>query len=482
MPSGKTRWSDRVGHLYGLRVLAAWGFGRTLRLLGVVLWVGLLADVILVARPDLLHTADFGTDTSNYVAFGERLADRQPLYALSPGDRPVGADNPPQWTVPILSPPQMALPWAAMTVLPDAMRFYGPWAIGLAGTIAVGLLFMQRAPALLVLVTLPSLNGLALTAWSGNVNALIAPSVMLIWWAGRREDSRLAVIATGALAAMLGAVKIGPSLLWAWLIGRRPSNAIAGGLLAAGVLTGAVAAFGGVGVFHEYFLVAVGTASEPSASSLTGVLVSFGLTPDAARVAWLGVVILVGLSAFLSRRSPVVAFAAAAAGLVLLTPVVRNETIALALVVAGTPWTAASRSTGVRPHVAISACTAGVMIGVSIATGGLVQSSMYLGNATAQPVIVRFPTPGQSASWGYLVQAGEVGIGWSDQTGAVLTPLRIFDLECHLVAVVDVSREGGSYRLDSAGIKAEPLPSGAAYLLYDSRCSDQMPKFGVQAR
>ena len=205
---GKTNLSDWVSQTYGLRIIAGWGFERTMRLIGVVAWLGLLANMILVARPDLLHPADFGSDTSNYVAFGERLVDRGQLYALSPGDRPVAADNPPSWTVPILSPPQMAVPWAAMTPMPDVVRFYLPWAIGVAGTIAVGILFIRRAPVLLLVVTLPFLKGLALTAWSGNVNALIAPAAMLTWWAGREHSHRFGVIVTGAMAATFGAVKI----------------------------------------------------------------------------------------------------------------------------------------------------------------------------------------------------------------------------------------------------------------------------------
>ena len=157
----------RLAHAYGIRILVGWGVERTFRALGLVLWAGLLANVIVVARPDLLHTADFGTDTSNYVAFGERLAEQRDLYALSPGDRPVPADNPPVWTVPILSPPPMAVPWAVLACLPDPVRFYGPWALGIGGTIAAGCLFLRRAPVLLILVTLPFLKGLAITAWSG---------------------------------------------------------------------------------------------------------------------------------------------------------------------------------------------------------------------------------------------------------------------------------------------------------------------------
>ena len=478
---GKANLSDRISQTYGLRIIAGWGFERTMRLVGVVIWFGLLANMILIARPDLLHPADFGSDTSNYVAFGERLVDRGQLYALSPGDRPVPADNPPTWTVPILSPPQMAIPWAAMTPMPDAVRFYLQWVIGVAGTIAVGILFIRRAPVLLLVVTLPFLKGLALTAWSGNVNALIAPAAMLTWWAGREHSHRFGVIATGAMAATFGVVKIGPTLLWAWLIGRRPLDAIAGGLLAVGALTGVVVLLVGMQPFQDYLRIAVGSATDPSALSFTGVLTGLGMPTVIARVIWLGAAAALGVTAFLSRRSPRIALAAAAAGLVLLTPIVRSESLALVLVVAGTPWTAQGRPMGVRIPAALSGCAAAAMVGVSIATGGLVQSTMRLENATVHAVIVRFPA--QTASWGYLVQPGQSGIGWFDETGAVLGPMAVFDPECRLLAVVAVAPTGGSYRLGSEGMRAAASVPGSTYLPYDSRCSEEMmPNFGVQTR
>lgn len=481
-PVGTTTLADRVGRMYGLRIVASWGFERTLRTVGVVVWAGLLANVIMIARPDLLNTADFGSDTSNYVAFGERLADRGQLYDLSPGDRPVAADNPPSWTVPILSPPQMAVPWAAMTPMPDAVRFYLPWAIGVAGTIAVGILFMRRAPVLLVLVTLPFLKGLALTAWSGNVNALIAPAAVLTWWAGREHSHRFGVIATGAMAATLGAAKIGPTLLWAWLIGRRPWDAIAGGLLAVGVLTGIVVLLVGLQPFQDYLLIALGNASAPSALSFTGVLTGLGMPMVVARVVWLGAAVALGVTAFVSRRSPRIAFAAAAAGLVLLTPIVRSESISLALVVAGAPWTAQGRPMRVRVNFAIAGCVAAAAVSVSVMTGGLTRSAMYLENATDQAVIVRFSAPGQSASWGYLVNPGQSGTGWSDQTGGVLGPVRVFDAGCRLLNVTDVAPLGGSYKIDAEGLHDRSLIAGATYLPYDARCSEQMPKFDVETK
>lgn len=477
-----TDWRRRLTEAYGIRIVVGWGVERTLRVLVLVVWAGLLANVILVARPDLLHTADFGSDTSNYAAFGERLADQGDLYALSPGDRPVPADNPPVWTVPILSPPQMAVPWAALSWMPDPIRFYLPWAVGVGGTIAVGALFLRRAPVLLVLVTLPFLKGLAITAWSGNVNALVVPAALLAWWAGEARVRRAGAFGASAVAAGLGAVKFGPTLLWAWLVGRRPLEALAGGLLSIGALTGVVLLLAGVTPFRDYLAIAAGSTSDPSALSLLGILTDLGVPPTMARILWAVVAIGLGVTALLSRRRPALAMAAAAAGLVFLTPVVRNETVSVALVVAGTPWVVRRGVSGSKPTVLVASLVAVGAVAVSILTGGLDRSTFQIENASDQPVIVRFSAPGQSASWGYLIQPGERGVGWADQVGGVLGPFRIFDVGCGLVSAGDLDTVGGSYRIDGAGLTPITSVVGGPLLPYDARCSTSMPIFGEEDR
>ncbi len=473
-------WRQRLGEAYGIRIVVGWGVERTLRVLALVVWAGLLANVILVARPDLLHTADFGSDTSNYAAFGERLAEQGDLYALSPGDRPVPADNPPVWTVPILSPPQMAVPWAAMAWMPDPVRFYLPWALGVCATIAVGVLFLRRAPVLLVLVTLPFLKGLAITAWSGNVNAFVAPAALLAWWAGEAQIRRTGVLTAGAAAAALGAVKIGPTLLWAWIVGRRPLQALSSGLLAISMLTGVVLLLVGLTPFQDYLAIAAGSTSDPSALSLLGILTDLGLSPTMAQILWAVVAIGLGITALLSRRRPGLAMAAAAAGLIVLTPVVRNETVSVALIVAGTPWIMSRGSPDTKPTMLIAALVAVTAVAISILTGGLDRSTFQIENASDRPVIVRFSASGQSASWGYLVEPGQIGAGWLSQTGGVLGPFRVFDDQCALVAMSEMPSTGGAYRLDESGVHASSADASADSLPYDSRCSTSMPIYGEE--
>src|SRR5205823_2822366 len=56
-------------------------------------------------------------DAYTYLAAGQRLNAGHQLYALSPGDNPVQL-NPPYWTVPLLSPPFMAVLWRPLALLP----------------------------------------------------------------------------------------------------------------------------------------------------------------------------------------------------------------------------------------------------------------------------------------------------------------------------------------------------------------------------
>ncbi len=65
-------------------------------------------------------------DALVYLGAGERLNAGHQLYALSPGDRYVGA-NPPYWTVPTLSPPFMGVLFRPLALLPPDLGAYVWW-------------------------------------------------------------------------------------------------------------------------------------------------------------------------------------------------------------------------------------------------------------------------------------------------------------------------------------------------------------------
>jgi hypothetical protein len=465
--------------IFGLRIVARWGLDRSLRTLVLFFWIGSLVNVIAQTNPDLLYPSSLGSDTSNYVAFGERLRDGHAFYALSPGDRPAPADNPPAWSVPILSPPQTAVPWAILSALPAVMPFYLPWFLGMAGTIALGTCFILRAPRLAVLASIPILHGLAVTALSGNVNALIGSAAVLACWAGQPTTGRRGVAAIAALTAALSIIKFGPIFIWLWLVGRRGRDALIAGAITVAVLTGAVLVAGGLAPFTAYLQTSFASATEPTPYSVVGLLIGLGMRPDLARLIWIVVVgLLVVLTVSLSRRRPETAFVAAVVGMVFLTPVVRLESVSL-LVAAGSPWIIRGGLGGLRVPAIGSAAAAGLVAVASIATGGLATSSMLIENATDQPVIVRFGAALQEASWGYLVNPGQAGVAWSDQVGGPTYPLRAFDIDCAPLGVLVPDRTGGSLRIEGDSIVPVAGLAATDVLPYDARCAAQMPRVGV---
>jgi hypothetical protein len=474
------RLKERASSTFGLRILFAWGMGRVVRMVALLVWVGVLANAIFIQRPDLLYPSAFGSDTSNYVAFGERLAYGNDLYALSPGDRPVPSDNPPLWSVPMLSPPQMAVPWAALAVMPDVLRFYGLWSLGLAGSLALGFLFVARAPIAMVIIGATFFAGLATTALSGNVNAVIVPIGLLTWWVGSQQSSRRWLIGVGAVVALVAVVKIGPAILWLWLVRRRGWDAAVAGGLAAVALTLVVLGMAGASPFEAYLATSLESAGDPTAQSIPGFLIGLGAAADLARVVW--IILLCAMAAIVVfGRSPRGGFVAAVVATVFLTPIVRQETISL-LLVAAAPWISnTGSSTGLRSvwtSAAVGLGIAAVCVAASLLGGGVNRSSMAIQNVSSEPVTVRFGVPMQQASWGYVLGPGQSGLAWTSQSGAILEPIRVFGRDCSLIGAV--SPDGVSaIHIDDDTISAVDHVDVALLLAYDAQCASAMPPLGA---
>jgi hypothetical protein len=474
------RLAERASSVFGLRILFAWGIGRIVRMAAMLVWIAVLANTTLIQRPDLLIPTAFGSDTSNYAAFGERLAYDGDLYALMPRDRPVPADNPPLWRVPILSPPQMALPWAALAQLPDLVRFYGLWSLGLAGTLALGFLFIVRAPIMMVILGSTFFAGFATTALSGNVNAIIAPVGLVIWRIGSQTVQRRWLIPASAVLAFLAVVKIGPVMLWLWLVRRRGWDPAVSGAFVAVATTLLVVAMAGVEPFEAYVATSLTSAGDPTPQSIPGMLIGLGTSAAIARIVWIVLLVSLGGVAVFGS-SPRVGFAAAVVGMVFLTPIVREETMSL-LLVAAAPWILDTRSsTRVSSVGAATVCGLGiaaVCVAASLLGGGLGRSSMAMENASSQAVTVRFGVPMQGSSWGYTIGPGQSGLGWSSQPGAILEPMRIFRADCSLIG--GALPDGiSSIRIDDEGIDTVDTVDADEFLAYDSRCASAMPPLGT---
>jgi hypothetical protein len=232
--------------------------------LAVVVPVVLLAVIAISA---FLAWRVFGFDWArsdgdpwNYLAAGERLNAGHPLYALSPGDRPV-VIVPPYWTVPLLAPPPIAVFWRPLALLGESSMLL--W--GLAGLIGVlgSAIFLARRSALLVVAILAT--DLALTVLSGNASALILPMLIGAWV--YRDRPWIA----GALVAVAGAVKLLPLVLVLWLVVTGRWKALAAAL-AVGVAILLVSLLGaGPEAFVAWFESARTAAPSPrSLAVLTG--------------------------------------------------------------------------------------------------------------------------------------------------------------------------------------------------------------------
>jgi hypothetical protein len=161
------------------------------------------------------------TDSTTYLAAGERLNAGHFLYQLVPGDRPIDL-RPPYWTVPLLSPPFIAVLWRPLAALGDAGLLLG-WAAS-AGAMLVSLVYLVRRPGGAVAVALLS-PFIGLGVLDGNVTPLLLLGAVAVYhW---RDDPRV-----GLLLGAMAAVKIAPVILFIYFVGRRQWSVVAYGATA----------------------------------------------------------------------------------------------------------------------------------------------------------------------------------------------------------------------------------------------------------
>lgn len=248
-------------------------------------------------------------DAYNYLAAGERLNAGHPLYALSPGDRNVEL-HPPYWTVPLLSPPFIAVIWRPLAALPSDLGVAVWWAIGiLVMLIALGAMAARRRQLVGAAALILSLD-IVYELGMGNVDPFLFAGAIAVWllWRGGRWDW------AAVLVGLMIGVKVTPAVLGVWLIAATGSRRVALVLAATFVATLLVGVVGaGPSATADYVSVmrateAVG-ASPISLSGLTGVTL---LTPLFAALSIVAV--------FTLRRRPGLAFGVAIIGWVLGNP------------------------------------------------------------------------------------------------------------------------------------------------------------------
>ncbi len=230
---------------------------------------------------------EVNADTITYIAAGERLNAGHPLYALSPGDRPI-APRPPYETVPLLSPPFIAVLWRPLAALPNEFGRYLWWFGTFAaiwGTLAY-LLFRIGLRAAVVVGMLSWAIGIELLV--GNVNGFLITGVVLVWL--YREQAWV-----GGLIAVMAALKLGPAALLVFLAGQRNWRSLGVALGVGAVCLGMSLIGAGVQAHLDYIGIAGQIYPQDfSLSALTG-------------VPWMNSAVLVGgsvLSLSRRRRSP----------------------------------------------------------------------------------------------------------------------------------------------------------------------------------
>lgn len=482
LDSFKTRVSTVMATTPVLRVFHHLGAERMLRDAGLALWLGAVLLQPVLWRPDLLHPTTIGTDSSNYAAAAERVAAGHDLYALVEGDRPAPLDNPPEWTVPILSAPPVGIAYLWEELFPEGAGMYIAWIAGIGAMAIMGQILAIAARPVFVVLLIYLIPGLAVTTWSGNVNALIAPGAMFTWWASQQPERRWQALA-GVIVAIAAAVKIGPLFLGVWLVAQRRWHAVLAGLAAGVVIIFAIVLLMGPNALWEYIEIARSAVGEPTPLSIPGIVRDLGAPPDIQSIALPAAIVLAVVLMFVWRRSPG-SFALAVLAMIYSTPVVRQETAALAIVAAvawvpgsfrlGAPLLPLKRTLLVPPIAAGVALTA-VIIVVSLSTGGTERSTFAIANRTSQDVVVRFALNVQRASFAYEVRRGESAYGWLDRAGAGPPLATIWSTDCRLLDVVEVPRSGISLVLDEAGARhaAVSMPT-QAFAPYSPKCFEPM--------
>ena len=327
-----TAWSERAPGIVGVRVIHRIGIRRAL--VGFVAFALVIeaASMIAVSRPDLLNPTAIGTDSSNYYAAAQRLNDGHSLYALSPGDRDVPV-NPPYWTVPLLSPPLIVAVWRPLALLGDPSMWIW-WAATIAVLVGVVVSMLARATVTQLLLIFLLAPAIALTMWSGNMNALVVALVVATWRASAAGRPRIA----GALVAVAAGLKLTPVLILWWFVVRRDVRGIRGFVVAGAGVALVSLLVTGLQNHLAYLDVMRDTALVGATPwSVAGFLENSGLSHTLATSSTLAFVAVALAGVWLLRAHRSASFALAVVAVIYGSPVVMlgNLTLLLAAIV---PW------------------------------------------------------------------------------------------------------------------------------------------------
>jgi hypothetical protein len=265
-------------------------------------------------------------DSFTYLAAGERLNAGHPLYALSPGDRPVGL-NPPYWSVPLLSPPPIAVVFRPLALLSDAGAYVW-WAICILAIAWTSLALLRRQPIVTGLVMLGLTIPIVYEIGVGNLNAIVVGGLVLGWYLLTMHlDVRAGIVLAGVTA-----LKLTPGIFLWWLIAQRRWTA-ARSFVVAGVAFLLISIIGaGLGTHLEYLSIVRQTATVGLSNlSLAGLARTVGV-PEAVAALLPYVSLIVGIGAIWAlRQRPAGSWAVAVVTMLAASPVVNVNWFTLLL-------------------------------------------------------------------------------------------------------------------------------------------------------
>jgi alpha-1,2-mannosyltransferase len=258
-------------------------------------------------------------DSFTYLASGERLNAGHALYALSPGDRPVGFE-PPFFTVPLLSPPPIAVLFRPLAALPNELGVYIWWIATIVGLAAVIMWMLRERPILVGVGVLILSFPIVYQIGVGNLNGLIVAGIVVGWWflTRRRE------IAAGAVFALMTAFKITPGVFLWWLITQRRWSAVRA-FVATGLVVLVVSVLGaGISAHLEYLGIMRQTATAGTTYlSLAGAARFVGIPEAIANVLPTLALVVGAALIWLLRDRPGAAYVVAVVTMIAGSPVVQ---------------------------------------------------------------------------------------------------------------------------------------------------------------
>jgi hypothetical protein len=302
------------------------------RLLAIVLVV--VAAALLLEFLAVYFTRGFiPGDATVYLAGGERLNAGHQVYALMPGDRPEGI-KPPFWTVPLLSPPLIAVIFRPLALFPQDIGAYIWWAGTLSALAWILVTFVRRKPILTSLVVMALVIPLTYEIGVANVNAFLMLGAVLAWkWTTEGRDER-----AGAVTAFGFVIKVSPVVVAWWLFTQRRWRAVRAGLVAGAAFLAISILGAGLDAHLTFIQITRDTATiGQSELSLAGLARAVGVAPGIANL--LPMAMLLGgiLGVFLLRSRSNWAFALAVATMTLGSPVVNINSFAMLLACIA-PW------------------------------------------------------------------------------------------------------------------------------------------------